>query len=97
MIKTVAIIGGGFAAWYTACSLRNNHPDISLTVIDSDRHPRLGVGETLGWSAPYDWRRNLGIQDDRLLMWNTGAIYKYGINVEDLVGVSCNIYDNIIF
>lgn len=83
MIKTVAIIGGGFAAWYTACSLRNNHPDISLTVIDSDRHPRLGVGETLGWSAPYDWRRNLGIQDDRLLMWNTGAIYKYGINVED--------------
>lgn len=82
-MKNIAIIGGGFAGWYTAASIRNHYPDIDLTIIDSDKHPRLGVGETLGWSAPYDWKKNLGVADDRMLMWRTGAIYKYGINVSD--------------
>lgn len=78
MIKTVVIVGGGFAGWYTAAAFKHNLPDVSVTVIDSERHPRLGVGETLGWSAPYDWQRLLGLKDDRMLMWRTGAIYKRG-------------------
>ncbi len=83
MIKNVVIVGGGFGGWYTAAAFKHNMPDVAVTVIDSDKHPRLGVGETLGWSAPYDWRRQLGLNDDRMLMWRTGAIYKYGLTVSD--------------
>lgn len=83
MIKNVVIVGGGFGGWYTAAAFKHNMPDVAVTVIDSDKHPRLGVGETLGWSAPYDWRRQLGLKDDRMLMWRTGAIYKYGLTVSD--------------
>jgi tryptophan halogenase len=83
MINSVVIVGGGFGGWYTAAAFVHNFPNVQVTVIDSDRHPRLGVGETLGWSAPYDWRRQLGLKDDRMLMWRTGAIYKYGLSVND--------------
>ena len=82
-INTICIVGGGFAGWYTAAALRHNFPNIKLTVIDSDKHARLGVGETLGWSAPYDWKKLLGLKDDRMLMWRTGAIYKYGLTVNN--------------
>ena len=83
MINKVTIVGGGFGGWYTAAAFKHNYPDIHVTVIDSDKHPRLGVGETLGWSAPYDWRRQLGLADDHELMARTGAIYKYGLTVSD--------------
>jgi tryptophan halogenase len=79
-MKNVVIVGGGFAGWYTALALNQNFPDYNITVIDSKDHPRLGVGETLGWSAPYDWKRLLHLGDDRILMWETGSIYKYGIS-----------------
>lgn len=45
MIKKVVIVGGGFSGWYLAASLRHKYPDISITVIDSERFARLGVGE----------------------------------------------------
>ena len=83
MINSVVIVGGGFGGWYTAAAFVHNFPNVSVTVVDSDKHPRLGVGETLGWSAPYDWKRQLGLEDDRMLMWRTGAIYKYGLTVND--------------
>lgn len=83
MIKTIAIVGGGFAGWYTAAALAHNFPQLKITVIDSDRHSRLGVGETLGFSAPYDWKRLLGLKDDRELMFRTGAVYKYGTTAEN--------------
>lgn len=77
--KRIVIVGGGFASWYTAASFRHNFPDQEILVIDSDKVPRLGVGETLGFSAPYDIKRLLGLPDDREFMWHTGATYKYGI------------------
>ena len=71
-MKQVIIVGGGFAGWYTAAVL-NKHTDWNITVLESRAHPRLGVGETLGWSAPY------GLQDDVELMHCTGSTYKYGL------------------
>ena len=65
MINNVVIVGGGFGGWYTAAAFVHNFPNVSVTVVDSDRHPRLGVGETLGWSAPYDWKRQLGLKANR--------------------------------
>lgn len=83
MIKNIVIVGGGFAGWYTAAAIKNNCPDIHITIIDSDLHPRLGVGETLGFSAPYDWKRLLNLKDDRMLMWRTGSVYKYGTTAKN--------------
>ena len=78
-MKNIIIVGGGFAGWYTAAFLTTNFPEIKIIVIDSDKHPRMGVGETFGWSSPYDQKRLLNLKDDRMIMWETGAIYKYGI------------------
>ena len=80
-IKNIVIIGGGFGGWYTAAAFKHKRPDIGITVVDSDKHARLGVGETLGWSAPYDLKRLIGLEDDRMFMWRTGAIYKYGFHL----------------
>jgi len=83
MIKNIVIVGGGFGGWFTAAAFKHNMPDVQVVVVDSDKHPRLGVGETLGWSSPYDWKRLLGLEDDRMLMWRTGAIYKYGATMHN--------------
>ena len=77
--NNIIIVGGGFAGWYTASALRHNFPDCNVTVIDSEKHNRMGVGETLGFSSPHDFRNLLGITDDRKLMRTSGSIYKYGI------------------
>jgi len=77
-MKKVVIVGGGFAGWYTAAVL-NKHTDWQITVLESKAYPRLGVGETLGWSAPYDWSRLLGLENDTQLMYETGSSYKYGL------------------
>ena len=77
-MKHILIVGGGFAGWYTAAALRHHFPELRITVVDSAQHHRLGVGETLPFSAPYDWKKLLGLKDDRMLMWRTGAVYKYG-------------------
>lgn len=82
-MRDIVIVGGGFAGWYTAVALRTHHADINITLIDSDKFPRLGVGETLGWSSPYDFKKLLGLKDDRILMRQTGAIYKYGVTATD--------------
>ena len=79
MIKKIVIVGGGFSGWYAATALQHNVKDIEIVVIDSDKHPILGVGESLGFSSPLDFQRLVGLENDRLLMYETGAIYKLGI------------------
>lgn len=78
MIQTIAIVGGGFSGWLTARALEVNYPELDIVVIDSDKHQRLGVGEKFGYNTPYELKRLLGLDDDRMLMWETGAIYNYG-------------------
>ena len=78
--NNVIIVGGGFAGWFTAAAFRHNFPDCNVTVIDSEKHGRMGVGETLGFQSPHDFRNLLGITDDRKLMRTSGSIYKYGLN-----------------
>ena len=79
MINHVAIVGGGFAGWFTALALQNHCPDLRITVLESPTIPRLGVGETLGFESPYVWRDLLGIDNDQLIMRETGSIYKFGV------------------
>ena len=83
MIKKVVIVGGGFAGWYTACSLQHNIPDVELVVVESARHPIMSVGEVTTFDAPLNFKRLVGLEDDRAMMEATGAIYKYGSRAVD--------------
>jgi tryptophan halogenase len=86
MIKKIVIVGGGFAGWYTACAFQHHLKDIELVLIDSDKHPTIGVGEVTGWDAPINFQRLLGIENDHDLMEKTGAVYKYGVRAVDFWG-----------
>ena len=44
-VDSVTIIGGGTSGWLTAAYLSNNHPDISITVVDKEIGTPVGVGE----------------------------------------------------
>lgn len=79
MINSIVIVGGGFAGWYTAATIQHNLKDIKVTVVDSNKHPTIGVGETVGWDAPLNFERLCGFKDDREFMYETGAIYKFGV------------------
>jgi len=82
-IKHVVVVGAGFGGWYTALSLLNNVPDIRMTMIGSSRIPKLGVGESLSWDGPYNLKRLLGLDDDRIFMRSTGSIYKNAVHYEN--------------
>lgn len=82
MIKKIVIIGGGFAGWYTAAALQHN-TSCEVMLIDSEKYPTIGVGETTGWSAAMDFGRLAGVTDEHEFMRETGAIYKYGVRAVD--------------
>ena len=79
MIKKIVIVGGGFSGWYAAAALQHNVKNAEILVVDSEQYPILGVGESLGFSSPLDFERLVGLENDRMLMYETGAIYKLGI------------------
>lgn len=72
----VGIIGGGGSGWMAASWLNKFIPNADITVIESDKTARLGVGESV---TPHvtEFLRVLGI-DERHFMYHTGSIYKYG-------------------
>lgn len=82
-IQKIVIVGGGFAGWYTAASFQNHLPEIELVLIDSQKHPTIGVGEVTGFDAPIHFRRLLGVDDPKEIFKQTGAIYKFGTNAID--------------
>jgi 2-polyprenyl-6-methoxyphenol hydroxylase-like FAD-dependent oxidoreductase len=43
--NSIAIIGGGTAGYLTALSLKNEHPGLKVTLIESSKIPVIGVGE----------------------------------------------------
>ena len=84
VIKKIAIVGGGFAGWYAATSLQHCLPNIDITIVDSQQHPQLGVGEATGFDAPMNFRRLVGLENDHEFMRKTGAIYKFGTEAVNL-------------
>jgi len=77
-INHIVVVGTGFGGWYTALGLLTNFPDIKITIIGSDKIPKLRVGESASFDAPYNLKRLMGLNDDRMFMRVTGATYKYG-------------------
>jgi tryptophan halogenase len=78
MIKTITIVGGGFAGWYTAGVLQHKCPGLKITIIESPSIARLKVGESLGFESIYAWQNYLGLETDHHMMRETGATYKFG-------------------
>ena len=44
-VENIVIVGGGTSGWLTAAYLSNNHPDISITIVDKEIGNAIGVGE----------------------------------------------------
>jgi tryptophan 7-halogenase len=86
MIKKIVVAGAGFSGWYTALSLLQNVPDICITIIGSSKIPKLQVGEAMAFDGPYNLKNLLGFKDDRAFMRTTGAIYKYGVKLDEFNG-----------
>ena len=59
-IEHVGIIGGGTAGYFTALAIKKKHPDISVTLIESDKIPVIGVGESTTWVIIDFLHRELG-------------------------------------
>lgn len=85
-MKHIIIAGAGFSGWYTALALLRHIPDIKLTVVGSSKIPKLQVGEAMAFDGPYNLKNLLGFKDDRRFMRVTGAIYKYGVKLDEFNG-----------
>lgn len=89
MIKKIVVAGSGFSGWWTALSLLQNVPGVCITIVGSSKIPKLQVGEAMAFDGPQNLRM-LGFEDDREFMKATGAIYKYGVKLDEWNG------DNIV-
>ena len=79
--KTVLVAGGGTAGLISALIIKKQHPEISVTMIESDRVGIVGVGE--GSTEHWRWFMDvLGITTEQIIQ-RTGATFKFGINFLD--------------
>lgn len=80
-IKSIIIVGGGTAGWLAAGFYSSQLRDISITVIESDSVPIVGVGE----SVVPQFRTHLakmGLDEDTWLR-ESGSTFKYGVTFEN--------------
>lgn len=84
----IVIVGGGSAGWMTAATLINAFPNKDIVVIESDKIPTIGVGEST-LSEFSTWLSILGI-DKREMLRGTEGIFKFGLTLEDFVKVGGN-------
>lgn len=80
-IRSIAIVGGGAAGWWTAGYLAVKNPTVKITLIESDRIPTIGVGESM---LPQigEFFQEMGI-DEKAWMKKCDAIYKLGNKFEN--------------
>jgi len=45
-VKSVIVLGGGVIGWFTAATIKKQHPNYEVTLIESPYVPTLGVGES---------------------------------------------------
>tara|TARA_R110000772_G_scaffold53308_14_gene122118 strand:+ start:3054 stop:4706 length:1653 start_codon:yes stop_codon:yes gene_type:complete len=77
----ITIVGGGLAGALSSCFLAKEFPDAEVEMIHSPNVPTLGVGESITPHLP-GMLRGLGV-DEKRFMRETGAVFKYGNNIED--------------
>ena len=74
-LRKIVIIGGGTAGWMTAAYLAKYRGGVNITVIESDKIQKIGVGESV---TPHvaSFFDELGIPVHDWML-KTGAVYKY--------------------
>ena len=45
--RSIGILGGGTAGYFTALALAKCHPDIKVSIVESSKIPVIGVGESI--------------------------------------------------
>lgn len=82
-VKSVLIVGGGSSGWMTAAALVKQLPHLKVTLIESNKVPTIGVGEsTIGHIN--DYMRAIGLKDkDHEWMPKCNATYKTSIRFTD--------------
>ncbi|NMP30184.1 tryptophan 7-halogenase [Thalassotalea sp. M1531] len=68
-VKNIIILGGGSAGWLTACILAKkhiNHPDLTITLVESTDVPGVGVGEGT-WPTMRNTLQKIGIDEHEFI------------------------------
>ena len=80
-IRNIVIVGGGAAGWWTAGYLAVKNSNLKITLVESDRIPTIGVGESM---LPQigEFFLEMGI-DEKKWMQECDAIYKLGNKFEN--------------
>ncbi|MBQ0957899.1 tryptophan 7-halogenase [Ideonella sp. 4Y11] len=61
-LHTVLVLGGGSAGWLVAGLLAAEHPDLQITLVESDDVPVIGVGEGT-WPSMRDTLQRIGLSE----------------------------------
>lgn len=81
-VGSIAIVGGGSSGWMAAAHFGRLFPDLTVSVIESDTIPVIGVGEATVPLLTLFMDR-LGFPDPQAWMKLCDATYKTGILFED--------------
>ncbi|MBO3751125.1 tryptophan 7-halogenase [Streptosporangiaceae bacterium NEAU-GS5] len=91
MIRDIVIVGGGTAGWMTATYLNRTFGDrVTITVVESDRIPTIGVGEAT-FSTIRHFFDHLGLAE-RDWMPHCSASFKLAIRYQDWRAVGEHFY-----
>jgi tryptophan halogenase len=83
-VRTVGILGGGTAGWFTALALRAQLPWLDVTVIESSKIPIIGVGEASVPSILPFLHHTLGLDVQTFTRevqptWKQGIRFEWGL------------------
>ncbi|MBL8911300.1 MAG: tryptophan 7-halogenase [Archangium sp.] len=90
-MKTVGVIGGGTAGWFSALALKRRFPSFDVTVIESPNIPIIGVGEATTTLMPPFLFTELGLDIVALCeavkpTWKLGITFEWGPSDDGLFG-----------
>lgn len=92
--KSIAIIGGGTAGWFTALMIKNYHPHLNILLVESEEIGILGAGEG---TTPHfiDLLADINISLDQVIKYADGTI-KNGIKFENWNGDNKSYFHSFV-
>src|SRR5690349_759295 len=79
--RSIGVIGGGTAGYFTALALKRRFPDVAVTLVESSQVPIIGVGEATTTLMPPFLHGQLGL-DIVGLFRAVKPTFKLGIRFE---------------